>query len=343
VIRKLCMFLVIAVGVFWVASPLVLDYPTKTQAVDNLTNALRPAYTDAALDQAEADLATSTTFADDFQTKALPAFAARLGMTPAQFNELVARQYPAVSAGMAELPTILSYFNGLQQTMASQQANFEAVDATPNRSVPMTSIHWQFVILGVGAIGIGILGLSSRRRAAGIAGAALGIAVIGLTLVLSVPAKTAAAEELTTAFRPVFTEQSTAQARDYVETLQAMDTQLTGEAMPTLAAMLQLSPEQLAATMRQEYPTVSAGLQELPAVLTRLDGLVTIVEHNVDNFQIADSFPSQGLPATAIGGQLVVPAAVLLAASLTTVVARRRPTMGPVTEATTGERELVGV
>src|SRR5438093_8669342 len=70
VVRKISLALIIFAGAFWVASAFVLDYPTKTQAVDHLTNSFRPAFTDAALAQSAADLRTSSTFADDFRTKA---------------------------------------------------------------------------------------------------------------------------------------------------------------------------------------------------------------------------------------------------------------------------------
>ena len=51
--RKLCLFLVIVVGAFWLVGAFALDYPAKTQAVDDLTGALRPAFTDGGLAQGE--------------------------------------------------------------------------------------------------------------------------------------------------------------------------------------------------------------------------------------------------------------------------------------------------
>ena len=43
---QLCLFLLIVVGAFWLVGTFALDYPAKTQAVDDLLGALRPAFTD---------------------------------------------------------------------------------------------------------------------------------------------------------------------------------------------------------------------------------------------------------------------------------------------------------
>ena len=152
--------------------------------------------------------------------------------------------------------------------------------------------------------------------------AVLGVVVIATTLLLSVPAKTTAVDELTAAFRPVFTEQGAAQARDYVDTLEAMQQQLTTEALPGVASMLGVTPEELGATLATDVPTVAAGLQQLPAILARIDALVTTVEANIHNFELADSMPTAGLPTTAVTWQLALPAGVLVAAGAAGAVAR---------------------
>ena len=324
VMRKLCLFLVIVVGAFWIVGAFALEYPAKTQAVDDLTGALRPAFTDAGITQANSDLATATTFASDFQTKAVPALAQQLGITPDDFVTTVAMEYSVVGAGLQQLPEILRYFDGVRQTMAAQQPNFEQADAIPTRGLPNSTVHWLFVALGLGAVAIGVAGLATRGSTLPSAAAVLGVGVIATTLLLSVPAKTSAVDELTAAFRPVFTEQGAAQARAYVDTLEAMQQQLTTEALPAMAAMLDVTPDQLTATLAADAPTVAAGLQQLPAILARIDALVTTVEANLHNFELADSMPTRGLPATAVTWQLGLPAGVLIVAGAAAAITTDR-------------------
>jgi hypothetical protein len=329
--RKLCMVLVIVVGAFWLIGAFALDFPAKTQAVDDLTGALRPAYTADALAQSQADVATAIRFASDFQTQAVPALAQQLGVTPDEFITTVATDYPAVGAGLQQLPEILQYFDGVQRTMATEQRNFEQADAIPTQDLPNTTVHWLFVALGAGAIVLGAAGLATRGNVLSSVTAGLGVAVVATTLLLSVPAKTTAVDDLTAAFRPVFTEQGAAGARNYVTTLDAMQQQLTTEALPGVAAMLGVTPEELGATLAVDAPAVAAGLEELPAVLARTDALVRTVGANIDNFELADSMPTAGLPATAVTWQLLVPSGGLLVLGIAGAVAtRRRPAVEPI-------------
>ena len=313
-VRKISLTLVIVVGAFWVAGALAADYPKKTQAVDNLTNSFRPDFTDSALAQSAADLRTSKTFADDFRTKAAPALAQQLNVTPDQFVAFIAQQYPAVGKGLTQLPHILDYFTSVQTTMAAQQHNFHQADAIPTKSLPNTTVTWLFVLPGIVAMVLGATGFFFWRPVIPALSALLGLGVILTTLVISTPAKTRAADRLNDAFRPIFTTQSATQARGYITTLQAMDTQLTQQALPDLAGQLHVTPQQLTTTLATNFPTVATGLQQLPAILGRIDALVTAVNGNIHNFQLGDALPTKDLATTNVEWQFAIPAAVLILA-----------------------------
>jgi hypothetical protein len=316
-VRKISLVLIIIAGAFWVAGALAADYPKKTQAVDNLTNSFRPAFTDSALAQSAADLRTSKTFADDFRAKAAPALAQQLKVTPDQFLASVGQQYPAVGKGLTQLPQILDYFTTVQTTMASQQHNFHQADAIPTKSLPNTTVTWLFVLPGITAMALGVAGFFFRRRIVPALAALLGLGVILTTLVISTPAKTRAADRLNDAVRPLFTTQSATQAREYVTTLQAMDTQLTQQALPGLAGQLHVTPQQLTTTLAANFPTVATGLQQLPAILGRIDAVVTALNGNVHNFQLGDALPTKDLATTNVEWQFAIPAALLVVAGAT--------------------------
>jgi hypothetical protein len=216
VIRKLALVLVLAVGVFWLVSTFAFGYPAKMQAVDNLTNAFRPAFTDAGIQQSKADIATINSFATDFQTKAVPALAKQLNLTPAQLVAALGAQYPDVGKGVQQLPVSLPYFNHLVEGLAAQEHNFQQADAIPTKTLPATTVHWLFVILGLLTLGIGLFGLLLRPKSAALllsVSAAVGLAVIAVTMILSVPSKARAVDAMTDAFRPVFPTQGAAQTR----------------------------------------------------------------------------------------------------------------------------------
>jgi len=327
--RKILMSVVVLVGVIWLVGAFALSLPTKTQGVDDLTDAFRPAFTDAALVQAKVDLQTATAFATDFRTLVAPQLAAQLGVTPDQLIASLGAQAPAVADGLTQLPRILTTFGGLQGTMADQQHNFDQADAIPTAGLPNTSVHWLFVCLGILAIAGGAVGLVLRGRSTALAVAILGAVVIATTLLISVPAKAEAVDDLTAALRPIFTTQTAAQARADVNTLRAMDDELGARALPALAGMLHVTPAQLEASLADEFPTVAAGLQQFPAILVRLDGVVTALERNLDNFRLADSIPTSGRPTTDVVWYLIGPSLVLVLAGGAAAV-RRRATATPV-------------
>ena len=297
-----------------------MNYPAKTQAVDNLTNSFRPVFTDAGIKQSQKDIASLDQFATQFQTRAIPSLAKQLSVTPDQLVAALSDRYPDVGKGVQELPTSLPYFTRLVEDLAAQQRNFHQADAIPTKNLPATTIHWLFVILGILAIAMAAVGLLLRPKSSTVtlAGSAVGgLALIAVSLILSVPSKAKAVDAMTDAFRPVFTAQSATQTRAYLTTVQNMDQQLMDGALPGLAAMLKVSPEQLSASLKQNFPAVATGLQQMPQILSRFDGLVANIERNVKNFQLADSIPSQGTHTTMLEDQLAVPAGVLVLAGLT--------------------------
>ncbi len=68
--RTLCLTLVIVAGGFWLVGAFALDYPAKTQAVDDLTGALRPTFFAPGIGHANTDIATAKRFASDFHANA---------------------------------------------------------------------------------------------------------------------------------------------------------------------------------------------------------------------------------------------------------------------------------
>jgi len=216
--------------------------------------------------------------------------------------------------------------------MAAQQKNFHTVDAIPTKSLPNTTVHWLFVILGVTAVALGLVGFVVRRRGVGVIIAGLGVVVIATTLIISIPTKTRAADKMTAAFGPIFNARSVRQGEGYLSTLTAMDRQLTTQALPGLATLIHVTPQQLNTALATDFPSVAVGLEQLPAILNRIASLVTAVSQNLDNFRLSDAIPTKSLPTTDVEGQLVIPAVVLIAAGAAASVSSRRrrplPTTG---------------
>lgn len=331
-IRRIAAVLVLLTGAFWLVSPFALGYSDKTAAVGDLTDDFRPVFTDAGLEQTNADIGTVNAFVTQFQEEAVPALAQQLGISPEELVSTLGQQYPEVGAGMQQLPESLPYFTGMVDQLNQQQDNFHDADAIPTGFLPPETVHWLFVVLGIVTLLLGGFLLRTRPTDSGrpagsglpITVAALGAAVVAITLLISVPQKTQAVDEMTDAFRPVFTHPGAQQSRDYLTAIQKMNDQLGGEALPGLAQMMGVAPDQFAASLGEQFPDVATGLQEMPDILARFDTLVGKIENNVDTFQQSDAIPTQSQPTTWLVAQLLVPAGVLVIAGCGGLLGSRR-------------------
>jgi len=117
--------IVLVVGLVMAIGSLVISLPAKTQGVDNLTTDFRPAFRSAALAQSRQDMDTVKAMAAELDAKAIPALAAQFHTTPDQFRASLASGFPAVGAGMRQLPTILPYFDGVVGGDPGQGLAFE--------------------------------------------------------------------------------------------------------------------------------------------------------------------------------------------------------------------------
>jgi hypothetical protein len=326
-VRKAAAVVALVVGLFWIISPYAMHYPSKLSATDDITDAFRSSYSDAGIAQSTQDLQLATTFANDFLTKAVPALAARAGVTPAQFLADVGRQYPDIAAGVAVLPEALPYFQSLLDGVKRDQADFHQADNIPGVGLPRSSVHWFFVGNGVAALlfgGLALRGGGQGRTGVLLIGALGLVAVVG-TLAFNETGKTLATERLQDHSRVVFTGPNAAKGQEYVAKLKAMDEQLRGEAIGGIAQQLGVSSIQLQLQLATTVPGLATGLTEFPKVLGRLDVLTAEIADNVRTFRSADALPTRSLAISWLPYQMIVPGAVLVVAGALGVVGARRP------------------
>jgi len=320
-------------GAFLIVFPLAIGLPGKSAASGDLMSAMRPMMTDQALAQGRADQSTMASMSSQLTGKMIPTLATQLGMTPQQLNAYFGQNLPATARGLGEVGTLQASFGGMQSLMEQQQANFRQADQIPTSFMPPTTMTSLFLVPGIVLVLVAAIGLVRPRRARQMV-AATGVVAIVMSaglLATSMYGKASAADEMTAAFRPVFAASSIQQTQALTADASAMATELTQKALPAFAAALHVSPSQLAAGMATSYPAVTAGMQELPGIIGRMDGAATLIATQKDNFDQTAAIPwtpgsmvgvfwSMMAPALLI---LVVAAGTLLAATGTAPQARR--------------------
>ena len=94
--RRIVGVVAVLVGLVLLVSPFVLDYPTKTKGVDDLTDNFRSTFSDTGLAQARTDMDTVNAFVGQFEREAAPEIVAGLG------TGIIFIAYPAMMADAAE-------------------------------------------------------------------------------------------------------------------------------------------------------------------------------------------------------------------------------------------------
>lgn len=318
--KKFTLGVIAALGLLLFLFPLVTSMLPKTEGVEKLTGSLRTSFEPAALAQTRTDMDTIQAMADQLQTETLPALPNALAMTPAQFQGYMGENFPQVTSGISQLDTILPKFQALVTGLETQAPNFRSADQIPTNFLPSTTVPFLFYVPGAVlflAAGGALIVRGDQRRtslahAALLTATAVGAVFIIAPLLLSVPQKAHATDELTGAFATVFTAEGAAAVRADMNVIQDMSDQLQEQTLPALAAALKMDPAQFQNFMAQSFPDVATGVGALDTVLPRFQGLVGGIESNVGSFQLAASIPTSHTATTALTLWFLVPGSVLV-------------------------------
>src|SRR5262249_36739765 len=148
------------------------------------------------------DYTTTIAGAKQLAGQAFPRFAHDLGLTDAQFQALLRRDYSAVAAGVAEVPRIQAFIDPLLAKVDALPGNkFEPIYDLPIKSLPATSMPWLMLGSGLLLVGLGIAVIRRPGRRTIVALVAAGLAFGVVPLALSLPSRTDAAARVIPALR----------------------------------------------------------------------------------------------------------------------------------------------
>lgn len=280
--KRLPAFGVLAVGVIVLVVLFANNLFTVGGAFEELTDAFRPIMTDEAITTAKADVAGLGAVSEEFNTSLGPAIADQLQMSPEDLNAFMGTNFPAVAAGVGALPEIVAQFTGVVGLLEAQQSNFEQADAIPTSSLPASTVPFIVLLIGIGAVVVGILMLGKTKQAWLIA-VGFGVLVVVSSLALSFLPKSSAADDMNEALKPVYTEQLVADSAQALGVVGAMGQQMQEEMLPALSAQLGLGEAEMAAFLGQ-FPATSAALEGLDDSLGRFQTMITAFDSQLDNY-----------------------------------------------------------
>jgi len=283
--RKVGGALVILAAVVVIASTFYNNLFSVGPAFEAMIDDFRPMIAEESTEAAQADLQMLAAVGTEFETAIVPGLSQQLGMTPEEFTQFTAANYPDVAAGVQALPEIVPTFEGLVGTLDSQRPLFESADAIPTESLPATTVPWSMLATGLGLLVGGLL-LFFRPGWLGIAvTGVLSVVVVISVVALSLIPKANDADKLNENLTPIYTPELVAQANGALATVSAMGAQMQTEMLPDLAAQLGLGEAELNGFFAQNFPATAEAMATMPATMARFEGLVSNFESNLDNYE----------------------------------------------------------
>jgi uncharacterized membrane protein YphA (DoxX/SURF4 family) len=298
----------IVVGIVFLIVTMTNNLFQVGPAFEDMIDDFRPVLTDESLDTARADIAGLEAVGVEFETAVVPGLAQAFGVTPEEFAAATAAQYPDIATGMAALPEITATFNGLVDTLDSQQQLFASADAIPTESLPANTVPWFITLSGIAAIVIGVL-MFIPGRVWSIVAVVFGVVLLVATFALNLPSKAADADQLNENLTPIYTQQLIDGASQSLVVIGAMGNQMAAEMIPDLAAQLGMSEQELGAFLGENFPATAAAIQTMPETLQRFEAFVAVFATNLENYQTI-----QPVAFTPIIWMMVIGGAIILLA-----------------------------
>jgi hypothetical protein len=116
---------------------------------------------------ARADTNTVQAMSTEFTQQTLPDLATALHVTPVQLTAMMAKDFPAVAAGVAQLPQILQRMDTATGLIQANVNNFDQSASIPWAPGSMVATFWLMMVPGLLAVtlGAGALAITQPRRA----------------------------------------------------------------------------------------------------------------------------------------------------------------------------------
>lgn len=107
-------------------------------------------------------------------------------------------------------------------------------------------------------------------------------------------------ESLMGGFRPIIAQQSIDTAKADLAGLSAVGDEFQTKVAPAIAGQLQMTQEQFAGMVSQQFPAVDAGLKAIPQAVPAFNGLLDTLASQRALFNSADAIPTSSLSATTV-------------------------------------------
>jgi hypothetical protein len=314
---RLAAWVAISGGLVLAGAILVGSTFSRADAGQRATDLVRSELTEDGLARHRADFELARAGIEEFYGEALPAFAREVGTSPAAFEQVVARDYPAIDA-LTDPDTRAEGFtlaHGIVTNLEQHQHDFEEADAIPVGWLPMTAGPWIGMVFAGALVASGVWALFRPTVLPLALIGALGLVLLVMPLATRFPAKANAADRLLDTLN--VTPEIAAHTRDVREGVGAAIDESEERFYPDLARALGVSRQELDDAIEQRFPAVADLRADRDALFERYERRVQIREGGLDVIPEAKKFPLRNVVRwTAVTGAVVALASAVALVSL---------------------------
>jgi hypothetical protein len=305
--RKLVATVAVVCGLGLVVLPVALSLFDRAPAGERITNRFRSTLSGQGLHGLSANFATMGAMVDQLIDQTSPQLARELHMSPAQYDAFVAREFPAVAAGIKGIPPLVAFVTPVAAQLEALHPQFASVDSLPFLGLPLTTVPWILLAMGAALIGLGVLVWRTRGRLPLICAAGVGLAMIVLPLALSYPRKASDATKVAAVGKVALSAKAATGAQTANRLIDGTVTQVKTEMIPALAQRLRVTEAAFEQTLATDYPAVAKGLAAWPAIKP---GAVELVRRQTAS--VEDAATLNGLDFTPLPWYITGPGIALL-------------------------------
>jgi hypothetical protein len=323
-LNRLAAVTAIVAGIVIAITPFAFSLVGNANGGERITDRFRFTLSDEGLVQLQSGFKTTVGMGNQFFGQTLPDVRRELHQSPAVFRADLRRNYPAIVTAQAQVPPVVALVTPKLPGLVALHSDFQKVDSLPFLGLPISSIPWLLIGIGIVVGGLGLIVLARPSRAGAALVAAAGLALIAVPLVVSAFDKTDAAVNLDKAGSFVFAPQITAAALATTQRIDNLVKEVEAKFIPRTAAQLHESPARLKAQIAARYPAVGRGLAAWPSIGPRALKQSHDQVASVKDYADLHGIHFRALPWTVIGPGIAMLLAGLVAVALPGVQPRVR-------------------
>ncbi|MEA2397536.1 MAG: hypothetical protein QOK25_1092 [Thermoleophilaceae bacterium] len=256
----------IVAGIAIAVSPFAFSLVGNADGGERITNRFRFTLSNQGLAQLKSSYTTAVGMGNQFFTQMLPDVQRAARQSPSTFEADLRKRYPAIADAEKNVPPVVAIVNPQVPGLLGLHDDFKKVDSLPFLGLPISSIPWLLLGLGVGVAALGLAVFARPGRAGAALVAIAGLGLVAVPLIASAPSKADAAVRVERAGRFVFSPKIGPAALATTERIDALVHEVETSFIPQTAAQSHETAAQFTAKVAQRYPAVARGLTAWPSI-----------------------------------------------------------------------------